>query len=514
METTTERTDTLSPKKVKIMATKNDETQNNKNAATADDKEAAPKVELKDQLALAEHEIIINGQPLHYTSTTGTIVIKDEAGKAKSTIFFIAYTKRDVEDAASRPLTFSFNGGPGSSSIWLHLGLLGPRRVHSGDAGDLQPPPYRLLDNEFTLLNVSDIVFIDPVSTGYSRPAPGEESKQFHGLENDIESVGDFIRLYVTRYKRWSSPKFLIGESYGTTRAAGLSGYLQNRHGMYMNGLMLISSILNFQTARFNLGNDMPHILFLPTYAATAHYHGRVADEYKADLRAFLAEVADFAATDYLLALMKGDRLIGEERSQIVEKLARYTGLSPSYIESTNLRIDIHRFCKELLRDQRRTVGRIDSRFLGIDRDASSQTVEHDPSMSAIIGPYAGAFNAYVADELAFESDLPYEVMTSLYETWDYSKHQNQYVNVAETMREAISKNPALKVIVANGFYDLATPYFATEYTFDHLELDSSLRDNITMTYYEAGHMMYIHEESLAQLAEDLRGFVQPGSGN
>jgi len=495
------------------VATKNDEIQNTKSATTTGDKEATTKIELQDQLAIAEHEIIVNGQPLHYRSTTGTIVTKDETGKAKSTIFFIAYTKSDVDDASNRPITFSFNGGPGSSSIWLHLGLLGPRRVHSGDAGALQLPPYRLLDNDFTLLDVSDIVFIDPVSTGFSRPAPGEEKKQFHGLENDIESVGDFIRLYVTRYKRWGSPKFLIGESYGTTRAAGLSGYLQNRHGMYMNGLMLISSILNFQTARFNLGNDLPYLLFLPTYAATAHYHGQVADEYKADLRAFLTEVREFAANEYLLALMKGDQLVGEERTQIVEKLARYTGLSATYIESTNLRINIHRFCKELLREQRRTVGRIDSRFIGIDRDASSESFEHDPSMSAIIGPYAGAFNAYIADELTFESDLPYEVMTSLYESWDYSKHQNQYVNVAEAMRAAISKNPALKVLVANGYYDLATPYFATEYTFDHLELDPSLRANITMTYYEAGHMMYIHEESLAQLAEDLREFVQRGAG-
>ncbi|MEZ4673438.1 MAG: hypothetical protein R2932_04250 [Caldilineaceae bacterium] len=486
------------------MSTKSGE----QSAGNSADAKENPKAELQDNLAVTEHEIMINGQPLHYTSTTGTIVMKDEEGKAKSAIFFIAYTKNSVEDIGARPLTISFNGGPGSSSVWLHLGLLGPRRVLSGDVGALNPPPYRLTDNEFTLLSASDLVFIDPVSTGFSRPAPGEEAKQFHGLEKDIESVGDFIRLYVTRYKRWSSPKFLIGESYGTTRAAGLSGYLQNRHGMFLNGLMLVSSILNFQTARFNLGNDLPYLLFLPTYAATAHYHGQVADEYKADLRGFLAEVADFAAGEYTLGLMKGDRLSGAEREQIIEKLARYTGLSPDYIERTNLRINIHRFCKELLRDQRRTVGRIDSRFQGIDRDAAGDNFEHDPSMTAILGPYTGTFNDYVRGELAFESDLPYEIMTSLYQTWEYTKHQNQYVNVAETLREAMSKNPALRVIVANGYYDLATPYFATEYTFDHLELDSALRKNIQMTYYEAGHMMYIHAESLARLAEDLRDFV------
>ncbi|MCB0061485.1 MAG: hypothetical protein KDE19_05205 [Caldilineaceae bacterium] len=493
------------------MSSKPDTTQSAADAGNGQNSKDKPAVaqELQDNLAVTDHEIIIDGQPLRYTSTTGTMVMKDEEGKAKSTIFFIAYTKNNVDDLSNRPLTISFNGGPGSSSVWLHLGLLGPRRVVSGDVGDLKPPPYQLTDNAFTLLSESDLVFIDPVSTGYSRPAPGEEAKQFHGLEKDVESVGDFIRLYVTRYKRWSSPKYLIGESYGTTRAAGLSGYLQNRHGMYLNGLMLISSILNFQTARFNLGNDLPYILFLPTYAATAHYHGQIADEYKADLQGFLAEVADFAAGEYTLALMKGDRLAGAEREQITATLARYTGLSTDYLERTNLRINIHRFCKELLRDQRRTVGRIDSRFKGIDRDASSENFEHDPSMTAIMGPYTGTFNDYVRGELAFESDLPYEIMTSLYQTWGYDKHQNQYVNVAETLREAMSKNSALRVIVANGYYDLATPYFATEYTFDHLELDPELRENIQMTYYEAGHMMYIHEESLTQLAEDLRKFVR-----
>jgi len=491
------------------MSTKNEEPKDGQNVDGATASTMPGENALQDTLTVVDHEISINGTPLRYTSTTGTLLIKDEAGKAKSTIFFIAYTKQDVADVSKRPLTISFNGGPGSSSVWLHLGLLGPRRVLSGDVDNMQPPPYALLDNEFTLLTHSDLVFIDPVSTGFSRPAPGEEAKQFHGFENDIESVGDFIRLYVTRYQRWRSPKFLVGESYGTTRAAGLSGYLQNRHGMYLNGLMLISSILNFQTARFNLGNDLPYSLFLPTYAATAHYHGRIADVEKADLRAFLAEEAEFAAGEYMLALMQGDRLAGEARAAIITKLARYTGLSATYIEQTNLRINIHRFCKELLRDQRRTVGRIDARFQGIDRDAAGENFEHDPSMTAIIGPYAGAFNDYVRSELAFENDLPYEVMINLYQTWDYSQHQNQYVNVAETLREAMSKNPALKIIVANGYYDLATPYFATEYTFNHLELDPTLRDNIAMTYYEAGHMMYLHQESLVALAEDLRTFVE-----
>ncbi|MCX6050678.1 MAG: peptidase S10 [Chloroflexi bacterium] len=463
----------------------------------------------KDELVVTEHTITVNGQTLHYTVTTGTIVMKNDENKATAAIFFIAYTKKDEPDSSKRPLTISFNGGPGSSSVWLHLGLLGPRRVVSGDVDQLQPPPYRLVDNEHTLLTETDLVFIDPVSTGYSRAVEKEKAKDFHGLEKDIESVGEFIRLYVTRYKRWNSPKFLIGESYGTTRAAGLAGHLQEQYGMYLNGLMLVSSILNFQTALFTTGNDLPYILYLPTYAATAFYHGKLAAHDQSNLQDLLIEVQTFALTDYTLALMQGDKLAADTRTQIVEKLARYTGLSPAYIEQVNLRIEIFRFTKELLRDQRRTVGRLDSRFKGIDRDPAGEQFQYDPSYSAIQGPYSATLNHYVRSELNFESDLPYELLANLYESWDYSKHQNEFVNVADTLRAAMTQNPFLKVIVANGYYDFATPYFATEYTFTHLELDESLRHNISMTYYEAGHMMYVHEPSLAQLNKDLAAFVR-----
>ena len=478
--------------------------------ATEDEtKSTADKVELKDELVITEHEVTVNGQVLQYSVTTGTLVMKEEDGKAKASIFFIAYTKSGVNDISQRPLTISFNGGPGSSSVWLHLGLLGPRRVLSGDVNTLQRPPYRLVDNEHTLLTETDLVFIDPVSTGYSRAAEKDKAKEFHGLEKDIESVGEFIRLYVTRYKRWNSPKFLIGESYGTTRAAGLAGYLQERHGMYLNGLMLVSAILNFQTALFTTGNDLPYILYLPTYAATAFYHGKLGAEFANNLRGLLDEVEAFAAGEYTLALMKGDRLGSDERSQIVQKLARYTGLSSTYIEQTNLRIEIFRFVKQLLREQRRTAGRLDSRFTGIDRDAAGEQIQYDPSYAVIQGAYSATLNDYVRSELGFTSDLPYEILSSLYESWDYSKHQNQFVDVAETLRAAMTQNPFLKVIIANGYYDLATPYFATEYTVSHLGLDASLRDHVALTYYEAGHMMYVHEPSLAQLNQDLAAFVR-----
>jgi len=480
----------------------------------------------KDQLVETKHSLTLGGQEIKYTVTTGTLVLKEEveekpekgseakSEKPKASVFFVAYTRDDVEDKTKRPLTFSFNGGPGSSSVWLHLGVLGPRRVWMGEQGDLPAPPFRLVDNEHSLLDTTDLVFIDPVSTGFSRPTPGQEAKEFHDFKKDIESVGEFIRLYTTRYRRWLSPKFLIGESYGTTRAAGLAGFLQDRHALYLNGIMLVSSILNFSTARFGPGNDWPHILFLPTYAATAWYHHRLAPELQKDLQATLREVEAFALNDYALALSQGATLAGEARAHLAEKLARYTGLSVEYIQRTNLRIEIHRFTKELLRAERRTVGRLDTRFTGIDRDAAGEYGEDDPSLTNIMGPYTATFNDYVRGELKFESDLPYEILSfKVNQQWSFSDHENQFVNVAETLRRAMTINPYLKVFVANGYYDLATPYFATEYTFNHLGLDESLQKNLGMGYYEAGHMMYIHLPSLAKLKADLAGFIGGAAG-
>ncbi|MEW5870555.1 MAG: peptidase S10 [Chloroflexota bacterium] len=477
--------------------------------------------EPKDNLVETRHTITINGKEIPYNVTCGTIVLKEESEKKgekegefegekpKATIFFIAYTRQGVADKSKRPLTFSFNGGPGSSSVWMHLGLLGPRRIEMGDADNLLPPPYRLGDNPYSLLDETDLVFIDPVSTGFSRAVPGEQTKQFHNIKKDVASVGDFIRLYTSRYQRWLSPKFLIGESYGTTRAAGLSGYLQERHGMYLNGIMLISAILNFQAYDFGPGNDLPYITFLPTFAATAWYHQKLPQSLQQKpLREVLDEVEAFALNEYTLALMKGSRLSAEERARIARKLARYSGLSQDYLLRCDLRIEIFRFTKELLRAQGRTVGRIDSRFKGIDRDSAGENFEHDPSMSAIMGPYTAALNHYVSSELNFQSDLPYKILANLWQTWSYAEHENRYVDVADTLRKALSANPFLKIHVANGYYDLATPYLATEYTFNHLGLDASLHGNISMSFYEAGHMMYMHAASLAKLKEVLSGFI------
>jgi carboxypeptidase C (cathepsin A) len=463
----------------------------------------------EEKIVTTKHAVHIGGQEIKYTATAGTIVLKLEDGTPKASIFYMAYTKDDVSDLSQRPITFTFNGGPGSASVWLHLGAFGPRRVQMGDAGALLPPPYKLVDNESSLLDVSDLVFIDPVTTGYSREAPGENANQFHGIEEDVRSVGDFIRLYATRNKRWSSPKFIAGESYGTTRAAGLSSYMQQRFGMYFNGIVLISTILNFETAEFDTGNDLPCILYLPTYTAIAWYHKKLpADLQSGPVTAAIDESRKFAAGEYADALMQGDALPAAKRTDIAQKVARLTGLSPEYVERTDLRVEIQRFTKELLRSERRTVGRIDGRFTGIDRDAAGETPEYDPSISAIMGPYAGMLNDYVRNELKFDSDLPYEILTGRVHPWNYAPYENRYVNVAEHLRAAMTENPFLHVFVAKGYYDLATPFFAADYTFDHLGLDPSLRSHLSGAYYETGHMTYLQLASLAKMKVDIAKFI------
>jgi carboxypeptidase C (cathepsin A) len=472
-------------------------------------KEKAP----QEITSITLHSITIDGKKLDYTATAGTIVLKEEDVEngevAKASIFYVAYTLDGVKEPSERAVTFSFNGGPGSSSVWMHLGLLGPKRVLFDDEGNPLPPPYKLVDNEFTLLSETDLVFIDPVSTGYSRSVPKEKPEQFHSLKKDIESVGEFIRLWTTRNNRWASAKFLIGESYGTTRAGGLSEFLQSRYGMYLNGIMLVSSILNFISARFTPGNDLPFILFLPTYTATAWYHKKLAPELQKDLRKTLDQVEEFAANEYTLALMKGNLLQGKERKAIVDKLAYFTGLSKEYINQTNLRINIHRFTKELRRSEGITVGRLDSRYTGYDKDGVGEYYESDPSYDAILGAYTATLYDYVRRNLKVEVDRHYEILISLYETWKYDKNENQFVNTGEQLRNAFRSNPFLKVIVCNGYFDLATPYFATQYTFNHIELPEKQRENISMTYYYSGHMMYTHKPSLIQVTQDLKQFIE-----
>jgi carboxypeptidase C (cathepsin A) len=467
---------------------------------------------VEEKPIVTKHEIRAGSKVLKYTATTGLMPIKNQAGDIEAQIFFIAYMLDNAGQAAQRPLMFSFNGGPGSSSVWLHLGALGPKRVRMLDDGAMPAPPFQLVDNDQTWLDQTDLVFIDPVGTGYSRATRPEIASRFFGLRGDIESVGEFIRLYLTRYERWSSPLFLVGESYGTTRAAGLAGHLIDR-GIAFNGIILVSTIMSFQTARFALGNDLPYILFLPTYAATAWYHKKLPPDLQQSLRKTLDEVERWAATDYMVALGKGDRLSAEERQAVIEKLARYTGLSKSYIDNSNLRIEIQRFDKELLRDQKRTVGRLDSRFKGIDALAASERPDFDPSMAAIRPPYTAAFNNYVRADLGFKSDLEYYILGGGIGPWNWGA-DNSYADTSEALRSSFAKNPYLKVLVASGYYDLATPYFAAEYTLNHMGLDPSLRGNIKSSFYEAGHMMYIEKRSLAKLKEDVAAFIQSAAPN
>lgn len=481
------------------------------------DSEQAPvpakPVEVQDRVVTTKHKAVIGGAPIAYTATAGTLVLRDEEGKAKASMFFVAYTRDGVQDLAKRPITFTYNGGPGSSSVWLHMGAFGPRRVALEDEGTAPPPPYRLVDNGESLLDITDLVFIDPVITGYSRPAPGEKASQFHGLREDVESVGQLIHLYTARYGRWSSPKFLSGESYGTTRSAALVHHLQERYGMYFNGVVLLSSILNFGTARFEVGNDLPYPLFLPTYTATAWYHKKLPADLQADLRKALDEAERFALGDYTLALAQGNRLAPERRRAVAETLARLTGLSVGYIESVNLRPVIYPFTKELMRSERQTVGRLDSRFKGRDLTAAGEEPEFDPSYAAILGPFSGVLNDYLRQDLGFQSDLPYEILTSRARPWSFRDFEARYVNVAEDLRSAMARNPALRVFVGNGYYDLATPYFATEYTFDHLGFDPGYAERVTMTFYEAGHMMYIRKVEREKLKREIAAFYRTAVG-
>ena len=470
-----------------------------------------------DNLVTTRHKIRINGATLAYTVTCGTVVLKEdiekdgvrETTKPRATIFFIAYTKDGVKDAAKRPVTFSFNGGPGSSSVWLHLGVLGPKRVKLDDEGVAPPPPYNLVDNEHSLLAETDLVFIDPVGTGYSRVVDGEKSGEFHNYQRDLDSVGEFIRLYISRNERWASPKFIAGESYGTTRAAGLSMLLQEKYSLYLNGLMLFSTALDFSAFRFVYGHDLAHVLFLPSYAATAWYHGRLEKSLqKKSLRTLLDEVEAFAEGEYNAALFQGDKLAPDTRKKLVATLSKYTGLTTAYIESTNLRIQIHRFCKELCRDEHRTVGRLDSRFKGIERDSAGEHIESDPAHTNLDGAFAACINDYLRRDLKFASDTPYNVISKLYLTWEFGT-KNEHLNVAESLRKAMCANPHMKIYVGSGYYDLATPHFASDYVLNHMALDKSLVKNIVRHYYDAGHMMYVHIPSLKAQAKHLRDFVK-----
>ena len=448
---------------------------------------------------------LAGGKKLEYTAFTGYLNLQNDTGKLMAKIFF-TYYKKEGEEPGKRPVCFTFNGGPGSSSVWLHMGGLGPKRVLLQDDGTAPPPPYQIINNEYTWLDKTDLVFIDPVSTGFSVPAVGENAKQFHGFLEDVQSIGAFIRSFLSKYQRWSSPKYLAGESYGTTRAAGLSKFLTDNYRIYINGILLISPVLNFGTNDIAVGNDLPYVLYIPSFTAAAWYHKKLAATLQADLQKTLKESEDFVMNEYAPALLKGEWLSDADKDRIAEKLSYYTGISKAYILQANLRVSDSRFYKELRRKDGLAVGRLDSRFTGHNFDNAGEGADFDPSFINIDGPFTSAINDYFERELNFKEERAYNIFGNVY-PWNYNNVQNQYLNVAEGLRDAMTKNTHLKVYIGSGYYDFATPYFTANYDVAHMFLEPELRKNLRHYYYESGHMYYINKPSMIQFKKDVDSF-------
>lgn len=457
---------------------------------------------------VTRHQVTIGGKALAYTATAGRLPLKRGDGKSEAQMFFVAYTL-DGQDSAKRPVTFAFNGGPGSASIWLHMGALGPKRVVLQPNGFMPAPPYRLEDNPDTLLDRSDIVMVDAMSTGFSRAANNEVVKKYIGVKGDIQAFGEFIRMYLSRYERWNSPLFLLGESYGTTRAAGVAGYLADK-GIAFNGITLLSMAVDFQTLEWNKSNDLPYVLLVPTYSMIAAYHHKIAPELSQDLAKLREEVEHWCANEYSMALAKGDALTAEERQKITEQLARYIGLRKDIIDNENLRIDVPTFTKELLRDQKVVVGRLDGRFTGTDPQDSPY---YDPTGSSILPPYTSTFNNYVRAELGYKTDMPYRVFVyddpDFTSKWEWGSAEHGFPSTVTELRSAMVKNPYMKVLVMEGFYDLATPFFAANWTMEHLNLDPKFHQSVSYATYGAGHMVYVDRKEHTKMKNDLVEFMQ-----
>lgn len=459
--------------------------------------------------------VTIAGERVTYVAETGMLPLLKPDGTSRANIFYTAYTRVEKAEGenrkaemAKRPVTFSFNGGPGSASLWLHLGALGPRRVKMNDDGSMPKPPFALVDNEFSLLNASDLVFIDPVSTGFSRPAKDEKADQFYGDSADLEAVGEFIRLWTTRNDRWLSPKFLCGESYGVFRAAGLAEFLRSRYGMYLNGLVLVSGVLDFGTISGGTGNDLPYPLILPAYTAAAHFHKKLPADLQADLNKALAEAREFAKGEFTTALHQGAALPPDERKKVVAELVRLTGLKPSVIEDNNLRVDPGVFRKQLLHDEGLILGAYDARLTGRDGDPAAPWAGFDPSSAAVMGPFPAAMNSYVRSELKFEDDLPYEIIAGV-QPWNYGV-RNNFANASDKLASVMNQEPYLKVLVLGGRCDLVCPIDTMRHSIEHLPLADAYRGNVSFAEYAAGHMMYINLPDLKKMQADIGKFVQP----
>ncbi len=489
--------------------------------ARQSNEKAAPEAQAavpKPESSVTKHSIVIDGSRIAYTATAGTLIVRNGKDEPYASMGYVAYTRDGVTDPSTRPITFAYNGGPGSSSIWLHMGALGPRRIVTTDAAATPPPPYKVVDNAYSIIDRTDLVMIDPVGTGFSKAVGEAKDKDFFGVDPDIESMSRFITEYVNENNRWNSPKYLLGESYGTTRSAGMVDYLQTREGMAFNGVILVSCALDIGAiSDQSAGNDLPYALYLPTYAAVAWYQKALPDR-PADLAPFLDEVKAFAQGEYLHALVLGDRLPAREREAVVEKLHRYTGLSVEYLDKADLRVGEPQFTKELLRDKRETVGRLDARFVGFSFDPLGERSEYDPQDAAVSGAFTAAFMDYMHRDLEFGRDRTYVVSASMWGSWNFehrtpgSRRPQPVVNTSVDLAHALGFNPHLRVLALQGIYDLATPSLATEYVFDHMGLDATLRSHVEMKTFDAGHMMYLHEPSLKKFKEAVAEFIDATS--